>query len=159
VKVLKEGSASDVNTYETVFFRAPDLAFVPTEQVELIKKHICAPVYSCEASEKLLAVLTGIGKFLNSIEEVNRFFDNLMALVISARTPILRSAASNLVVSEYRNVPDARSRDEVDALLASWEDAFDGEDFVEEQHAISHLKGKLNEASLLLAKKSREKAI
>jgi len=122
VRVLKEDVGSRVKVYEEQFFRAKDMAFLPRDDLELVRSHLLARLRE-DANPQLLRASHGIGSYLTA-QEANAFVDPLAVLFIDPRRE-LAEAAQYLLATEANTVP-SDVRDPIVRRLGQWEASYLG---------------------------------
>lgn len=151
VKTLKEGSGDNVVTYETVFFRASDWAFLTAaSDVEVVREHLLHQLEKTP-SAKLLAASAGLGKFLTE-KNVTQLFFWLMIIIVNSDDAGLRKAAEDLFDSEYWNLPDHALRDKVSALVTGFEQDFQEDHFRDILDRIIHVRARVLKTAIARAK-------
>jgi hypothetical protein len=117
VSVVKESDGFYVQTYETIFFRGSDLAYLETSERELIKAHLIPQFKSTQGIDLLLAC-AGIMEFLSK-QELAEFTSAAMRLLAHRRP---QGTHQNLIaqfVREFRGI-DAGLQEVVRLIIKNW---------------------------------------
>jgi hypothetical protein len=103
IKVLKEASKDRVFAYETTFFEAGDLKYMPSNEAALAKEHVLSRLEK-EQSVDLLIVVDGLGQFLKK-DEVSRVIDAYIKVLVYGKTEPQKTKAGEVLEQMYYEVP------------------------------------------------------
>jgi hypothetical protein len=93
VSILKQEQESTVLIYETVFFRASDLAYLSADDANLVKGHIRGRL-QVSVDDDMLTALSGIGAFLTP-QDVNDLLDPII------KAAVRDEEAKHFLITEY----------------------------------------------------------
>ena len=120
VSILKEADEHKVLTYETTFFRAEDLQFLPPADAALVKEHLLSRI-SKEVTLPLIPAIEGLPDFLDE-SEIRRLIDGLLHVVVHTAPKDIKAASRKYLERMSIKDPDvarvagARFRDWVKLL-------------------------------------------
>jgi len=141
VTILKEESGEQVLTYQTAFFRAPDLNFLATTEVALIKEHLLSRMRDA-INVKLCATSRGLVKFLEKGEYLNYFHSLLGGMVNRQRG--MREAARALLTEEFWRCPDDIKKD-IKEKVQEWEHFYEEKGSEENATLFNDLRADLDD--------------
>ena len=144
-KILREGDEYRVRVYQTAFFRAKDLVFLPPQDQSLVKEHLLTRLERAFPDLRLLRTLEGMGQFLTPAE-VPAFVRGIIRTVLSwdtatRETEPLREAGLLRLEKEYRwMTPEAKDkmRDSLDSWITASEERANRA--LAEEQVTDHLK-------------------
>lgn len=136
IKIIKEEDQAVVYIYETVFFRAGDLEYFTSEDMQLVKQHLFSSL-SIRIQSSLLEAMVGIGRFLTP-KDVSPFIDPLIKSLTSKLVDAPVERCRLFLVGEY----GFTSRD-IDAViikhLEEWKAVFDLRENQESKDIVQEL--------------------
>lgn len=123
VNILKEESDWMVHTYETGFFRAKDLAYLSSQDRQLVKEHLLTRPDETLPDTRYLRTMEGIGPFLAGTE-IAAFAGPIIRAILSWDIPVLdidslRKGGLDRVEREYWSMEPA-ARTEMCNWLRDW---------------------------------------
>lgn len=99
VSILKEEDQRTVLTYETAFFIATDLQYLPAEDSALVKEHLISRLQK-GINSQLLGAMNGIGPFL-TVDDISGFTDACVRAILGATPDTLRGSTREFLQGEY----------------------------------------------------------
>ncbi len=118
VRILKEESADVVATYETAFFRAKDLTYYSTDDVQMVKHHFLSRMKE-GITTSLLKAMEGIGVYF-TLENVEDFFvDPFARSMVSIDVDISPEKAKEIFLAEFSKMT-SDTQDKVAERLKDW---------------------------------------
>jgi hypothetical protein len=123
VAVLKEERGQIVRMHGTAFFRASHLEHLAADDAGLVMEHLLSRLRE-DSNGEFLSALEGIGAFLRK-EDVSRFVDPLVRLIVSSTSTHLAKGAQGRLESAWIEMPkeiDQKVIKRVEVWIKSYRD-------------------------------------
>ena len=113
--ILKNEDQYKVFTYETAFFRAEDLQYLPAPQAKIVKDHLLSRIET-DMSIEVIAAVEGLPPFLDR-EDIPELVDTILKACLLKGSSPLKTSARKYLIELWMGLPGGANG--TDRLVAS----------------------------------------
>jgi hypothetical protein len=148
VAIMKKEDQHIVLTYETAFFRASDLQYLPASDAKLVKDHLLSRIQA-GISLDLVAAMEGLPEFLDQ-EDIAELVDTLLKVCLSKVAHQLKSRAHRYIIELWMGLPGGpEGKDRlVVSRLQDWISHFEKTENPESADVVRKLRAEIEDMSI-----------